>query len=102
MPSGGIGGGVGARGRVLRLAEVGRQLHAGHIEELVHRRDGFHQPGEEVCGGAFSVGRGAVVPDGDLVDRPSDETLVKLGDLGGRRGNEDLQFIDMLQGFDIM
>ena len=43
-----------------------------------------------------------VSEDGDLVDRPSDETLVKLGDLGGLCGNEVLQFIDMLQGFDIM
>ena len=46
--------------------------------------------------------REMVSEDGDLVDRPSDETLVKLGDPGGLCGNEVLQFIDMLQGFDIM
>lgn len=43
--------------------------------------------------------REIVGEDGDLVDQPSYETLVKLSDLGCLRGNEVLQLFDTLQIF---
>lgn len=43
--------------------------------------------------------REVVIIHSNLVDQPSDEGFVKLGDLCGLRGDEVLQFLDPLQVF---
>ena len=46
-------------GLLVSALEVRRQLPAGHVEEIVQRGNGLHQPGDEVGRGGLAVGAGA-------------------------------------------
>lgn len=54
-------------GGFVRFAEILRQVHTGHLEQLVHRRNGFHQRGDEVGSRGRTILR-TLIPDGDFVD----------------------------------